>query len=102
MAINGNQWQSPEAEQLEEHLEGEEERDDETDGLELRRIPVGRGEREFRQEERAVLSTGMCGEGVRTSSGWAVYSSLMPAYGMHIRTMLICEGPCEGPESCAP
>ena len=63
MAISGNQWQSPEAEQLEEHLEGEEERDDETDGLELRRIPVGRGEREFRQEERAVLSTGMCGEG---------------------------------------
>jgi hypothetical protein len=63
MAISGNQWQSPEAEQLEEHLEGEEERDDETDGLELRRIPVGRGEREFRQGERAVLSTGMCGEG---------------------------------------
>ena len=32
MAINGIQWQSvaPEAEQLEEHLEGEEERDDET------------------------------------------------------------------------
>ena len=63
MAISGNQWQSPEAEQLEEHLEGEEERDDETDGLELRRIPVGRGEREFRKRERAVLSTGMCGEG---------------------------------------
>ena len=76
MAINGIQWQSvaPEAEQLEEHLEGEEERDDETDGLELRRIPVGKGEREVRQGSRAVLSTSCAGRGGlgggRTSSGW--------------------------------